>query len=145
MTATIIRPAVWAKALPQLPKAASKPDAPAIVRYVGDWLAVLEADPSRGPEFDRDLDLYAATLRQSGALTPHQGAGFLLALWAYQNVGNPRSGACGTASGAGPSPSASTTVGATTRHYDGCNSRTNGSVASDAPTGGGRARRAGGG
>jgi hypothetical protein len=89
MTATIIRPAVWAKALPQLPKAASKPDAPAIVRYVGDWLAVLEADPSRGPEFDRDLDLYAATLRQSGALTPHQGAGFLLALWAYQNVGNP--------------------------------------------------------
>jgi hypothetical protein len=75
--------------LPQLPRAASKPDAPAIVRYVSDWLAVLEADPSRGPEFDRDLDLYAASLRQSGALTPHQGAGFLLALWSYSNVGNP--------------------------------------------------------
>jgi hypothetical protein len=48
MTATIIRPAVWDRALPALPRAASKPDAPAIVRYVGNPLtAALVAQVDR--------------------------------------------------------------------------------------------------
>jgi len=89
MTATLERADIWSRALPQLPRAAARPDAPAIVEYIGQWLAVLAADPTRGAEFDRELDAYAATLRQTGALTEHQGAGFMLALWSYQNVGNP--------------------------------------------------------
>lgn len=89
MTATLDRPSVWAKALPQLPRAAGRPDAPQIVEYISSWLAVLAADPARGAEFDRELDAYARVLRESGAITEHQSSGFLLALWSYQNVGNP--------------------------------------------------------
>ena len=89
MTATLDRPPVWAKALPQLPRAAARPDAPAIVAYLTQWLAILQHDPDRGGEFDRELDAYAAQLRQTGALTEHQGAGFMLALWSYQSVGHP--------------------------------------------------------
>lgn len=93
MTATLERPTtkrdIWSRALPQLPKASAKPDAPHIVRFISDWLAILADDPDRGGEFDRELEAYAATLRQAGALTEHQGAGFCLALFAYQNVGSP--------------------------------------------------------
>lgn len=89
MTATLTRPSVFDKALPALPKAAAKPDAPEILRYVGEWLAILATDPQRGGEFDRELEGYAAVLRQAGAISAHLGSGFCLALWAYQNVGNP--------------------------------------------------------
>lgn len=89
MTGTLIRPSVWERALPQLPRAAARPDSAAIVQYLSSWLAILASDPTRGGEFDRELDHYAATLRASGAITEHQGAGFLLALWSYQNVGSP--------------------------------------------------------
>lgn len=89
MTVTLNRPSVWSRALPALPKAASKPDAPAIVKYVGEWLGILAADPARGGEFDRELETYGATLRESGAIASHLGSGFLLALWSYTNVGNP--------------------------------------------------------
>lgn len=93
MTATLERPTtkrdIWSRALPQLPKASAKPDAPNIVRFISDWLAILADDPSRGGEFDRELESYAADLRRAGALTEHQGAGFCLALFAYQNVGSP--------------------------------------------------------
>jgi len=89
MTATIIRPSIWAAALPQLPRAASRADSAAAIGYLDTWLAILAADPERGGEFDRELDAYAAELRRLGAITEYQGAGFLLALWAYQRVGSP--------------------------------------------------------
>lgn len=88
-TAPPARRSYWDKALPQLPKAAAKPDSAAAVGYLDAWFALLAADPERGGEFDRELDAYAAELRRSGAITPHQGAGFLMALWAYQRVGSP--------------------------------------------------------
>jgi hypothetical protein len=93
MTTTLDRPTTkrsyFDKALPALPKAAQKPDSPAIVQYVTAWLDILAADPARGGEFDRELEAYGASLRASGAIASHLGSGFLLALWAYTNVGNP--------------------------------------------------------
>lgn len=93
MTATLERPTTkrdyFSKALPALPKASAKPDGPHIVQFISDWLAILADDPSRGGEFDRELEAYASELRRAGALAPHLGAGFMLALFAYQNVGNP--------------------------------------------------------
>lgn len=93
MTATsappAARPSMWDKALPQLPSAAANPNAPQAVAYLDQWLAILADDPARGGEFDRELDAYAAELRRTGAITPHQGSGFLLALWSYQRVGSP--------------------------------------------------------
>ena len=93
MTATIAPPtarrSVFDRALPALPSAAAKPDAPQAVAYLDAWLALLADDPARGGEFDRELDQYAGELRRTGALTEYQGAGFLLALFAYQRVGSP--------------------------------------------------------
>lgn len=87
MVAATIEPSVFDKALPQLPAAVSR--IPEAVQYVGEWLAVLAVDPTRGPEFDREIESYATDLRRAGLLTEHQGSGFLLALWAYSNVGSP--------------------------------------------------------
>lgn len=87
MTATAIRPSVWAKALPALPSARAK--CPEACEYIGQWLAVLAVEPDRGGEFDRALEDYAAELRRAGILTPHQGSGFLMAVWSYSSVGSP--------------------------------------------------------
>lgn len=94
MTATLdrpttTRPSVWAKSLPTLASAASASHAATSTAYIADWLAILASDPERGGEFDRELEAYAGDLRRVEFLTEYQGAGFLLALWAYQNVGNP--------------------------------------------------------